>query len=131
MPAYTVRLNDIDAAGVVFAARICAIAHECYEDDLGAAGLSLADVLADGNCLLPLVRIEADFRAPLRHGDRLIPRYAVACAEDRYRVGIELCLPDGRVAASVAQHHRCLSSDRRPLPLPPPVRTALERLAGG
>jgi 1,4-dihydroxy-2-naphthoyl-CoA hydrolase len=131
MAAYTVRLNDIDAAGVVFAARICAIAHECYEDDLAAAGLPLARLLAEGSCLLPLVRLEADFRAPLRHGDRLTTRYAVECGTDRYHVTIELRLDDDRVAGRVIQHHRCLSAARQACSLPPAVRDALTRLPAG
>lgn len=129
MAAYTIRLNDIDAAGVVFAARICAIAHECYEEDLAAAGLPLATLLAEGACLLPLVRLEADFRAPLRHGDRVTTAYTVELGPDRYQIAIELRLANDRPAARVNQFHRCLSATRQPLDLPPAVRTALERLA--
>jgi acyl-CoA thioesterase FadM len=131
MPDFRIRLNDVDAAGVVFAARVCAIAHECYEDDLATAGFGLDRVLADGRYLLPLTRIEADFRKPLRHGDSITADYAVEVAVDRYVVRIRLRLPGGILAAEVAQHHRCVSASRTSLDLPTSLREALSRLPAG
>lgn len=126
---YLIRLDDIDAAGVVFAPRICAIAHALWEEDLAAAGLALAAVLADGAYALPLVRLEADFRAPLRHGERIAATYAASCGEDGFRVAISLRGEDGRERALVVQTHACIALPaRRRTALPATVAAALSRL---
>lgn len=132
MPAtYLVKLNDVDAAGVVFAPRVCAIAHEGYEELLAACGLPLADLLAEGRWALPLVRLEAAFHAPLRHGMRVrIAADGTAWEDTGCTVVVTLRDEDGRLLASVAQTIACIAlPERRRAPFPPPVRAALARLA--
>ncbi len=66
-----VRLQDVDAAGVVFFARILEYCHDALMATLGDAGLDLAARLREGRHLAPIRRVEADYLAPLRFGDRV------------------------------------------------------------
>jgi acyl-CoA thioesterase FadM len=111
-------LNDIDAAGVAFSARIIAIAHEAFEMACAASGIALETLIA-ARVGLPLVHVEADFHAPMRHGE--IIDIDVACA----RIGggsVTIAIGmrcGGKATASVRQIHACVDMDQlvsRPLP---------------
>ena len=68
---YRFLLDDIDAAGVAFGPRLITIAHRAVEEALAEAGLDFAQILQEGRIALPIVKIEAEFRAPIRHGDQV------------------------------------------------------------
>ena len=72
-PAFThifpVRLHDIDAAGILFYGHLFRHAHDAYEAFMATIGFPLHRLIQDGDCLLPLVHAEADYRHPLRHGE--------------------------------------------------------------
>jgi acyl-CoA thioesterase FadM len=125
-----IRLNDIDAAGVVFGPRLIALAHEAAEDALRVAGLDFAMVLKEGAYALPLVRIESDFAAPVRHGDELVPTVVVARTGGKsFTLEIRLDLADGTRAATVTQTQVVIGlPERRPMALPAEVVAALGRL---
>jgi len=103
-------LNDIDAAGVAFSARIIAIAHESFEQACAASGAALEQLIA-ARVGLPLVHVEADFHAPMRHGDLI--DIDVHCA----RIGggsvtIAISLRRGsKPTATVRQIHACVDMD--------------------
>jgi 1,4-dihydroxy-2-naphthoyl-CoA hydrolase len=129
-------LNDVDAAGVVFFARLVAIAHEAYELALADAGLSLAKLIHDRGHLLPLVHSESDFKHPLRHGEDV--HITVRCARigsSSYTIAIDLAIPgkgQSVLAASMKQIHACVDRDLgESVPLPPEIRSGLEKLSGG
>lgn len=65
---FTVKLRHTDAAGVVFFASYFTIAHDVYELALEEVGEPLGAWL--GDVPMPLVRSEASYLAPLRHGER-------------------------------------------------------------
>jgi len=67
----TVRFQDIDAAGIVFFARIFDYFHDAYAGLMASRGLPLPALLARTDWLVPLVRAEADYQRPLRHGDEV------------------------------------------------------------
>jgi 1,4-dihydroxy-2-naphthoyl-CoA hydrolase len=67
----TVPFQDIDAAGIVFFARIFEYFHDAFVACMNARGLSLADVIARGDWGAPLAHAEADYQRPLRFGDRV------------------------------------------------------------
>ena len=73
VPAFThtfpVRLHDIDAAGILFYGHLFRHAHDAYEAFMASIGFPLDRLIREGNCLLPLVHAEADYRHPLRHGE--------------------------------------------------------------
>jgi 1,4-dihydroxy-2-naphthoyl-CoA hydrolase len=69
--SFTVCLHDIDAAGILFYGHLFRHAHDAYEGFMAAIGFPLHRLLAAGDCPLPLVHAEADYRQPLRHGEKI------------------------------------------------------------
>lgn len=67
-----VRLQDVDAAGVVFFARFLEFAHDAFLAALAAGGLDLPRILREGRHLAPIRHVEADYFAPLRFGDEVV-----------------------------------------------------------
>jgi 1,4-dihydroxy-2-naphthoyl-CoA hydrolase len=67
----TIRLADTDAAGVIYFANLLHLCHEAYEHCLQTAGMDWQALLDGREVALPIVHTEANFRQPLRWGDRL------------------------------------------------------------
>ena len=65
-----VRLHHVDAAGVIFYARLYELAQEAMERFFLWADLPLAQ-LFESPCLTPVVHSEADYFSPIRIGKRL------------------------------------------------------------
>jgi 1,4-dihydroxy-2-naphthoyl-CoA hydrolase len=85
-----VRFQDVDAAGILFFARVFELFHDAYVEGLRAHGVELARVLDAGAWAAPIVRSEARFRRPIRFGDRLVVELRGELSEReltvRYRV---------------------------------------------
>lgn len=121
-----VRFQDVDAAGILFFARVFDYFHDAYVALLRSRGVPLESALADRAWAAPLRHAEADYRRPLRFGDR----YAVVVAESeladteftlRYRVE-----SGGEVACEGLTHHVSVdASTFRRAPLPDSLRRAL------
>ena len=69
-----VRLPLTDAAGVLFYARIFELEQELFERWLELGGFSLKDMLESRFPPTPVVHCEANYRMPVRCGDRLTAR---------------------------------------------------------
>ena len=119
----TVRLADTDAAGVVFFARTLAICHDAYEEALVAAGVKLGDLLGANGVVVPISRSEAEYKRPLRPGDKL--RITVTPAmgsESSFSLRFEIVKlgPPEKLAAVVRTEHVAASTVKRErIPLPP------------
>ena len=115
-----VRFQDVDAAGVVFFARVFDYLHGAYEGLLESAGLPLAQVLATRAWLAPLRHAEADYLAPLRFGDTVSVHVALAHLEEFQVVfGYRLLKQDGSLVALGQTVHAFLEVDtwkKRPVP---------------
>ncbi|MFM1804226.1 MAG: hypothetical protein RL136_1105 [Planctomycetota bacterium] len=73
---FVIRLPHSDAAGVIFYARLFEIEEELFERWLELGGFSVGAML-DGRLVpTPVVHCEANFRKPVRVGDRLTVRLA-------------------------------------------------------
>lgn len=132
---HRVGLHEVDAAGVMFAASICTLAHTAYETALLEVGLDLAELVRAGPVHLPMRRLAADFRGPIRHGDRLVCSVAVDdLGDDAYTCSVALIAePDRRrmqgMRALITQQHVCIDPDDHcTRPLPDAIRAALSRL---
>ena len=112
----TIRLADTDAAGVVFFARTLALCHEAYEASLAAAGLDLNDFLGATDLVLPISRSEADYKRPLRVGDKVrVTVTPSALSENAFAVRYEITRlgrPD-QLAATARTEHVCTSPSKR------------------
>ncbi|WP_159788669.1 acyl-CoA thioesterase [Sodalinema gerasimenkoae] len=66
---HTIHLDDTDAAGVVYFARLLSICHYAYEAAIAEAGVSLASLLAEAELALPIVEAQIRFLQPLYCGE--------------------------------------------------------------
>lgn len=76
-----VRFQDVDAAGIVFFARVLDYMHDAYVAALGELGTELASVLRSRAFAAPLRHAEADYFSPLRFGDVVIVHIVAAHVE--------------------------------------------------
>jgi YbgC/YbaW family acyl-CoA thioester hydrolase len=76
-----VRFQDIDAAGILFFARVFEYFHDAFAALLAARGVDLPKVIREESWGAPLGHAEADFKAPMRFGD------AVTVEVERGEVG--------------------------------------------
>jgi acyl-CoA thioesterase FadM len=124
---FVVRLPHTDAAGVLFYPKIFEIEEELFERWLELGGFSVRAMLDGRLAPTPIVHCEADYRRPVRVGDRLAVRLAgVGVGRTSFELAWEMAL-DGAVA--VAVRVRRSSIDRasgRAVDLPPALRAWLE-----
>jgi 4-hydroxybenzoyl-CoA thioesterase len=66
-----IRFDEVDPAGIVFFARYANFAHEAVENFFGSLAGGYPGLIQKRRIGLPIVHLEADFRAPLRYGDAL------------------------------------------------------------
>ena len=125
----TIRLHQTDAAGVVFFSNLFVIAHDAYESFL-ESHLPLNAILSDGVYIIPIVHAEADYLLPLALSEK---------------TGVELCLEQTGISSfdlgyviknskmeTVARlktiHTVQLKDDQKTVPIPDPLRNALEAI---
>lgn len=74
-----VRFDEVDPAGIVFFARFMNYAHEAMENFFSDIEGGYAGLIQTRKIGFPTVRLEADFKIPLRYGDRL--RVETSCGK--------------------------------------------------
>lgn len=124
-----VRFNEVDAAGIVFYPRFFDYFHMAFEDFFGAAtGVAYPEWIMGRRIGWPAVHIEADYRSPLRYGDRVtielgfrsIGRSSFVCV---YRaVARDTVCAEAEITVVTSDLDRM-----RSMPIPEEVRRALER----
>ena len=67
----TVKMEQVDAAGVLFFTESLKMFHYAYEAWLDSIGFGIATLLKDHSFLLPIVHAEADYFAPIQLGEVL------------------------------------------------------------
>jgi 4-hydroxybenzoyl-CoA thioesterase len=127
-----VRFADIDQAGIVYYPKILHYCHTVMEDFFEErAGVPYPVLLKERRLGLPTVRVEADYRAPVRYGDDLrvvmtverMGRSSVTFVFEAYR-------PDGVLAASSKLVKACVNMDGfRATEIPDFMRAAFAQLA--
>lgn len=65
----TVRFAQVDPAQVVYFARVYELAHEAFEEIMGAAGFPVGPLFEKSEWGMPLVHTEATYRRPWRLGE--------------------------------------------------------------
>ena len=126
---FTVRLHDIDAAGVMFFGHLFRHAHDAYEALMVGRGRPLAGLIQAG-VRLPLVHAEADYRQPLRHGEEI--QVEVACEAlggSAFTLVYRFCDAGGVLRATARTVHVHLAADGAgSAPLPDEIRRVLGAL---
>jgi len=124
----TIRMRDIDVAGVQFFARYFALAHDAYEAFLQARGFSIAHITKHEPFLIPVVHAEADYKAPLWIGDQVAVRVRVEeLRRRRFTMAYEILTPEGDLSCSIRTVHVVVDKAKeRAVPLPERLVQALE-----
>jgi 4-hydroxybenzoyl-CoA thioesterase len=97
-----VRFGEIDQAHVVYYPRFFHIFHQAFEEWFGGAlGVSYADLVNKERIGFPSVKLETEFRRPLRYGDTArveieLVELGTRSITTRYKL---TRLPDGEVSA--------------------------------
>ncbi|MBL8681524.1 MAG: acyl-CoA thioesterase [Myxococcales bacterium] len=124
-----VRFQDIDAAGIMFFAKVFELFHDAYVAALGARGVSLAAVLDERVWAAPITRSEARFRRPMRFGDELDVELRVEVGERELTVNYRVCSArDGSIehATGSTTHAFVDRATFRRIEIPEAVQRALQ-----
>ena len=122
--ALPVRFQDVDAGGVLFFGRIFDYCHQAYEEFVATSGVDPARYFAGAEYLVPIAHAEADYRTPIRHGERVtisidVSRVGRASFGLRYRV----TGPAEDLRVSVTTIHAFVDrATMKPIPIPDPLR---------
>lgn len=101
-----IRLQHTDAAGVIYFARLFDLAHLAFEDLLDTLGCPLPADLAGAPVAYPVVRASADFRAPLRLGQRVVVLVRLRALGARsFALAYRFERPDGEHVGTVEMKH--------------------------
>ena len=127
---FSIRLHDTDAAGVLFFAHLLRHAHDAYEAFMEQAGFGLVGLIAGAGPHLPLVHAEADFLAPLRHGEQVLIRLSLArLGGSSFILEYEFLGSEGNIRARARTVHVALApGGGKSVPLPDALRQRLELL---
>lgn len=128
---YVVPLHEVDAAGVAFFAHALRHAHDTYESFMANLAMSLHSLLGEGVYRLPLVHCEADFLAPIRHGDRVrIELRVEALGSSSFTLGYRFTGPTGETLVRAITRHVLVANETgRPASLPAEARRRLQEFA--
>jgi acyl-CoA thioesterase FadM len=130
---HRVRFQEIDAAGIVFFARVFDLIHDGYAAFLAARGLPLGELLARSSWVLPLAHAEADFLRPLKLDDELaIGPVCAAFDKGRLELGHRVVLARDDTAAAIGRtaHVVVARADWKKIEPPPELRAAFADLIG-
>ena len=126
-----IRFSDCDPAGIVFYPQYFVMFNGLVEDWFdGPLGIGWRQLLGERRIGLPTVRLEADFKAVSRMGDRVVLSLAVERLGERSLTLDLACHGSGdgalRMRARQVLVTTSLATDRA-IPLPSDLRSAIER----
>jgi YbgC/YbaW family acyl-CoA thioester hydrolase len=131
MPAYrysrTVRLQDTDAAGILFFANWFIFAHEAYEKMMEDIGLGFARLFETEPYIIPIVHAEADYERPLGVGDEIEVELTVAdIGTTSFTLEYVLRTRDGQTAGACRTVHVAMDKkSKEKIQLPDKLRQGL------
>jgi 1,4-dihydroxy-2-naphthoyl-CoA hydrolase len=127
--ARAVRFQDVDAAGIVFFARLFEYFHDTLVAWMDGAGMRLHDALKTGAWGAPLRHAEADFLRPLRFGDEI--EVVVAAARltgSELWAGFRIDRADEVCAVGTLVHVFLDMATFQRIPPPPEMTAAIAKL---
>ena len=124
----SITFRDSDAAGIVYFPRYFAMAHTAYEAFMEKAGLSFAQMLKDGEFILPVVHAEGDYTIPMLFGEKVVIRIEVEkIGNSSYQLHHEFVNDRGQVTAELRTIHVAVDMQtRQSIPLPEHLRAVLK-----
>lgn len=126
---FPIRFQDADSAGVLFFGRIYDYCHQAYEEFWAGEGVDKAHFFSGADYLVPIVHSEADYRAPIRHGDRIRVEIVVArVGRASFTLRYGVTGPAGDLRAEARTVHAFVDrATMAPMPIPDPLRLILLR----
>jgi 4-hydroxybenzoyl-CoA thioesterase len=132
---FTVRFGEVDHARVVYYPRFFHYFHQTFEDWFGdALGISYQEVIVEKNIGFPAVRIETQYKSPLRFGERIrveleLVRIGKKSITIRYSI---TRVADGALATTADTTTVCIDNDTfKSISIPDDLRERLERFQSG
>ena len=126
-----IRFDDVDGAGIVYYPQFFHLCHAAFEDFFDtAAPISYPELIRDRRLGFPTVAIESEFTAPLEYGDIAVVELFVekvghSSAGFRYAIRRKR---DGARSFRARITNVLMDLDtRKPVPLPPELRSILEQ----
>ncbi|NJM64338.1 MAG: 1,4-dihydroxy-2-naphthoyl-CoA hydrolase [Acaryochloris sp. RU_4_1] len=127
----TIRLQDTDAAGVIYFTSALNICHEAFEDSLIASGIDIRTFFSNPDTAMPIVHTNIDFLKPCFCGDQLVLHLSThQLAEDEFEVryNITAVNKSERLIGQATLRHICINPiNRQRHPLPEELVTWLQR----
>jgi len=125
----TIRLHHTDAAGVVFFSNLFVIAHDAYESFL-ESHLTLNTLLSGGAYIIPIVHAEADYLLPLPLSETIRVELSLEqTGTSSFNLGYVIKNSKMETAVRLKTIHAVqLKDGRKSIPIPEPLRDALETL---
>lgn len=127
-----IRFQDVDAAGIIFYARVLDYCHDLLVSFFAAAGMPLHEQLRDPTWIAPIRHAEADYLRPLRFGDPVeVALVRAKLEESEVALGFRIARTDSQEVCVVVQSVHTFVAPRsfQRLPIPEPLRSAFSRLA--
>ena len=124
-----IRLHHTDAAGVVFFSNLFVIAHDAYESFL-ESHLTLNTLLSGGAYIIPIVHAEADYLLPLPLSETIRVELSLEqTGTSSFNLGYVIKNSKMETAVRLKTIHAVqLKDDGKTIPIPEPLRHALETL---
>lgn len=125
----TVRIHEVDAAGIVFFAHYFKYVQDALEELMEIKGLGVKRLLDPKvPYLLPVVHVEMDYKMPLLVGDKIIVKLdAEQTGNSSFTIHHEIYREDGQLAGVGKKVHA--SIDRRTgqkIPLPESIKALIQ-----
>lgn len=126
---HQVRFQDVDAGGVLFYGRIYDYVHVAYEEFWASEGVDRGVFFAGADFLIPVAHSEADYRRPIRHGERVRIRIDVTkVGRASFTLRHHVSGADGSPRVDALTVHAFVRKETmRPIPIPEPLRAILLR----
>jgi 1,4-dihydroxy-2-naphthoyl-CoA hydrolase len=123
---FQIRLQEVDHAGVMFFAHLFSHAHDAYAEMMQSMGFPLQQIIAAEEYHIPLVHAEADYTAPLRHGQLAEVRiYIESLGNSSFTLNYEFNTGDGLCARASTRHVVMDPGTGRSISIPDDLRQKL------
>ena len=116
----TAQVHDTDAAGVIYFANFYRMAHSTYEAFMESIGYSIRSFLDQADEVPLIVHSEADYKKPVRTGDKLTVELKVEkVGSSSYVLSYKIFNDEDEIAAALKTVHVSVDKEKRTkVPLP-------------
>jgi len=124
---YRIKLADTDAAGRIYFASACRIAHESFESFMDSIGYDVNSLISKHPFVFPVVHMTARYAHPLTLGESVVVDTRVKnIGKKSVSFDHKIAGKDGKVAMFVTITHAAVSKrTSKAVDIPPKFRKAL------